>query len=813
MEYYLTDHNSCMSIIKRINAFEVSLAIASFLFVGLHKSSAQFHPVQVTVQLVPPYSVYLADYSTPGNDKLRLVVVQRDLTKPSYQIRLRFAVELNGSVILQTSTSFHPPPINLDPGVPMITAGTDLQPYFDSRNLDFIGISRDEYERTKTLPEGNYQICVTAYDYKRQDIAVSAQGCSFFSLAKDEPPLLNFPPCGTAMAVKNPQLVNFSWLPRNTSSPNSAEKTEYEFALYETRPAGRNPNDVVLSSNPIYKVTTSTTQLTYGMAEPLLFENMVFVWRVQAKDKSGKDQFRNNGFSEPCTFVYGGTTSNIQLGAVADVKAEGKAPKKGFVSWADMKSTEPSIDGYTISYKKKSASKWFSQEAKDDSTAIFDLEPDVEYQVQVQAHAGPVLGPFSDIVKFTTPKVVPPRCGDPVLPINASADPLLVASTGMTIDVQGFEITLDEVQSSGQGVYSGKGVLASGPYFGNATFHVTLKDVFINSSRIATKGRVDFVTKKLGDWIQNELDEQKKNQLAAQQEQNRQDWTGTDFYPKEIVYDFPIDSVAVDTNGNLTLTGAGGKTYTNSDVSKILVDAPGKAIIIEDKAGNQWVVQKDPATGNTKVTPVPGGGLSPNMDVVVSKEALDFVKKAFNYLIEVEYNGKAMGEMEEELKSSDEDLAAYYKKKQEEFIAMLGANPGANAPDSVEYTFVDNDFDFSPENMNTLNSDQIEKQDPELLKLSIADLQIKNNLNRGTMVGAIANLMHAYPDQAANVVDLLGRELMFQDKHISEYLADRKKDNASDDVILKEVEQAIKIVIDDAIKALPMKVDTQQLRK
>jgi len=144
---------------------------------------------------------------------------------------------------------------------------------------------------------------------------------------------------------------------------------------------------------------------------------------------------------------------------------------------------------------------------------------------------------------------------------------------------------------------------------------------------------------------------------------------------------------------------------------------------------------------------------------------------------------------------------------------MLGANPGANAPDSVEYTFVDNDFDFSPENMNTLNSDQIEKQDPELLKLSIADLQIKNNLNRGTMVGAIANLMHAYPDQAANVVDLLGRELMFQDKHISEYLADRKKDNASDDVILKEVEQAIKIVIDDAIKALPMKVDTQQLRK
>src|SRR5215204_2514026 len=64
---------------------------------------AQFYPVQVTTQLVPPYSVYLNDYATPGNDKLRLVVLQRDLTKPAYRIRLLLSVELNGKLIMRTS--------------------------------------------------------------------------------------------------------------------------------------------------------------------------------------------------------------------------------------------------------------------------------------------------------------------------------------------------------------------------------------------------------------------------------------------------------------------------------------------------------------------------------------------------------------------------------------------------------------------------------------------------------------------------------------------------------------------------------------
>ena len=103
------------------------------------------------------------------------------------------------------------------------------------------------------------------------------------------------------MAASPPvQQVIFSWLPRNTASANSAASTGYEFSLYEVRPAGTNPNQVVLSSKPIYQAATQFTQFVYGPAEPGLQEHMQYVWQMQAKDLDGRDQFRSNGYPAGC---------------------------------------------------------------------------------------------------------------------------------------------------------------------------------------------------------------------------------------------------------------------------------------------------------------------------------------------------------------------------------------------------------------------------------------------------------------------------------------------------------------------------------
>ena len=188
---------------------------------------AQIYPVNAVTQLVPPYSVYLTDYATAGNDKLRVILLQRDLSEPQYQLRLQLEVALNGKVIMRTTKAYNPPPITVAPGSPVVIAGAELESYLDSRNLDFIGYSRDLYERSKALPEGAYTITFKAYDYQRQDVQVSNDGSTFYYLSKNEPPIINLPLCGSQQPVREPQQLIFQWLPRNTAFYNSALTTEY----------------------------------------------------------------------------------------------------------------------------------------------------------------------------------------------------------------------------------------------------------------------------------------------------------------------------------------------------------------------------------------------------------------------------------------------------------------------------------------------------------------------------------------------------------------------------------------------------------
>jgi hypothetical protein len=77
-------------------------------------------------------------------------------------------------------------------------------------------------------------------------------------------------------------------------------------------------------------------------------------------------------------------------------------------------------------------------------------------------------------------------------------------------------------------------------------------------------------------------------------------------------------------------------------------------------------------------------------------------------------------------------------------------------------------------------------------------------LNRGKMLRILGDLMNQAPDQASELADLIARELKLRDKNISKYLADRKKDNISDDAIFNEVGQAIKLVVDKVIEELPI---------
>ena len=743
---------------------------------------AQIFPVQSSTQLVPPYSVYLSDYATPGNEKLRVILVQRDLTQPSYQLRLVMQVEWNGKVIMRTSRAYNPAPISLDPGVPTIISGAELFPYLDSRNIDFVGYSREQYERTKALPEGSYRISFTAYDYRRQDVQVSNEGSSFYYLSKNEPPLINMPVCGAKVPVRQPQQVIFSWLPRNTSSPASASETQYEFSLYEIRPEGRNPNDVVLSSQPVFKTTIDYTQLVYGPAEPQLIENMRYAWRVRAIDTQGRDAFRNNGYSEVCTFTYGGVDPAFIVGGIEGLQAEGESERSARIWWE-----QGNFDSYRIYYKKSGEGyEWFTSDllAKDLDPAkeegelkLFDLEPDTEYETRAQAKKMGNLGPYTDIVKFRTLPVRVAHCGDPaLLPEGGPGEPFREAIKGMTVDVDGMEMTLLDVVHLGDGYYQGLGRV-SVDYLGGAAFTASFDRIFINTDRQVVLGRIDFVTNGVAVMAEEQLAAQKGREQERIKEANREEWKGTDFYGKIFLFDnIAIEDVTVD-GPNINITDSEGNIHPNTEVAAILAANPGQAIIIEDKNGDQWVVEKD--GDGAKVTKVEGGGLGAVSMEEVSEDLIAIVRKAMKALRK-DNGDRKLERLAKEMERQRKELEKYIDTENRKVVPLdIVSTPSAHT-------------DFYSEMMEDVDppveTDNVFKQKSKDYKLA------ERAFNKAMVISIIAS-DNRKKKELAIVLD----GVSYRGESLVSYLEQEKIDGKSEEELIGTTVQALTSFIESIL--------------
>ncbi|NII28630.1 hypothetical protein HB364_26335 [Pseudoflavitalea sp. X16] len=487
------------------------LLVAVMLLCTLAAQAQTIFPVQSTTRILPPYSVYLADYAVNGNDKLQCILVNRDATQTTYQVRLRLTVKLNGRMIMQTSPSFNPTAITLSPNVAQVFAGATLEPYLKSENLDFVGYSRDLYEQNRALPEGFYEIGFAAFDYYRQDVQVSNDGYGFYFLAKNEPPLLNLPACGSKIQPQYSSLIRFSWMPRNTASINSGNSTYYRYFLYEINPRGTNPNDIANSLPPIYVDSTPLNQTFFDLLPtPVLFrDTFEYVWRVQAVDINGADLFRNNGFSEVCTFTWGGPGANPygSLDSVLSLNAIGETERKGKMWWTK----DPvKFDGYKVYYKKSgSGYNWFTSETEADTLRVFDLQPDTEYECRIQGRKNGSYGMYSDVRYFRTKKIIPVECNNVTdVPVSNNNRPMISLQPGAVITYRDFEIrATDSIVSTQAGWFSGKGEISL-PFLGGLVFAVKFNNIYIDDAGMVSQGEVHFVSRDLQEWWKEQRDAQ-----------------------------------------------------------------------------------------------------------------------------------------------------------------------------------------------------------------------------------------------------------------------------------------------------------------
>ena len=569
------------------------LLLTAYCLLSTSPAFSQTFPVSANLQLIPPYSVYLSDYSVGGNEQMKLNVLLRDQAEPSYPVRLHFVLEGAG-IRIETNPAFAPPPIVLEGGIPQLLGTDELGIYLDTRNLLFNGITRQQYEQRAALPEGFYKFSFKVLDYRRRDVPLSREAVANAWFVLNDPPRLNTPLCGTTLPLRDPQNIFFQWLPMGAASPNSALTTEYEFTLVEIRPPGRNPNDAINVGVPLFQFATQQTSLVYGILEPSLIPGQEYAFRVRAMDTNGRDMFKNQGYSEVCSFKFGEVQA-VPPPEGLNIYPEGERRAK--VTWYQMLEA----DRYRVEYRKKVADTppaWFTKETLEDNTVLNDLEPNTEYELRVANVVRNINSRYTETKTFRT---LPPRvfaCGQQVENITpANQKPLISPFIGQLWKIGQFDMEVVQVRG-GNGTYSGIGAVII-PYLGFRVYG-TFKDIKVNENREVIIGEVVALTEGIDAF-------KKRFEKEVPQVQIDKPTAGgsnqpTLFEGVEVKLDKDIDSVYVDGTG--TIVAVEGSTGTKTEIKP----TKGKDTRITDKNGEQWVVGKD-----GKVSKVPSGATTNEM--------------------------------------------------------------------------------------------------------------------------------------------------------------------------------------------------------
>jgi hypothetical protein len=484
---------SKIKILKRL-----CLTILTFLIFNF--SFSQVYPIQLSTQLIPPYSSYLPDYGDPTNEKLKCILVLQDFSVTHRDVKLEITITGNGYTI-KTKSSFVPSPITLLPGTPQLITSIDLAPYLQTQNLDFTGINAADYELRKILPEGYYSICIRAVDYYNVNYTqVSNESCNNAWFFLNDPPFLNYPSCEAEIDPVTPQLLIFQWTAMNLNSPNSVLGTEYDFELFELRPNGGIPNNIVQNSAPVFSITTTQPFFQYSITEPTLYLGMNYVWRVRARDLSGRDLFKNEGWSQICTFTYGNINSAFSSDAFTlNLQAQASTHRQGKVWWNLISN----FSQYHIQLRKSGTQNWFDYYSTAAELKINELEPSTTYEARVMGTGNNIESDWSNTASFTTQPLPNFNCNDQTQPINAlSANPLLAATPYMIFQIGQFEMTATSITPDGApGFFSGLGRIT----FYGIKIGVEYNHVYINDNLQITSGNVvalsDGIDAWLDDWM------------------------------------------------------------------------------------------------------------------------------------------------------------------------------------------------------------------------------------------------------------------------------------------------------------------------
>ncbi len=264
--------------------------------------------VIVNIAAMPPYSPYLTDYFIYDNQTV-MTVTAIGAPGETYQIYFNGSIIGDNGISIKTRDSHYPSqPFVIQANVPTVLKGMDLQDMFDWGNVDIVGVSIKNVIRTNGVPEGNYRICLQAYDYQTRQM-IGVESCSSpIMIQHVNPPMLTAPVCDAEILQTRPQNMMFSW----TYNPGVTSSVRYLLKIVELLDT-QNPYDAINSQTTpaFFEKSVSSINYLYTAIDPVLKPGKKYAWRVKAYDLNNKIKFKNNGESEVCVFQYKSDNSTI----------------------------------------------------------------------------------------------------------------------------------------------------------------------------------------------------------------------------------------------------------------------------------------------------------------------------------------------------------------------------------------------------------------------------------------------------------------------------------------------------------------------
>ncbi|WP_220253059.1 fibronectin type III domain-containing protein [Chitinophaga rhizophila] len=466
------------------------------------------YPVMATMQINPPYSLYLNDYAAPDLQRMQVHLLLKDIAVTNYKCRLRIKIEGFG-ITLQSKPAFYTVPVVLQGGEMQTLSGTDLAVYLNPQNLLIQGMDTKAFGRQGAkLPEGIYRFSVEVLDYTR-NIVVSNQGNAVVSTFLSYPPIINLPMANSKVDAMEPQNLVFQWVPRHTASFNAAFNVAYKFRMVELIPANRDPNDALRTTRPVYETMTAQTILIYGPGEPMLTPGKNYAVQIQAIEADGKDMFINDGFSEAVRFTYG-----EKCGVPADVIAAVAGKHELKLTWAPGVSQQ----AFTIRYREAGdhPSQWYEENSYLPQYTITGLKAGKKYEYQVNAQCMWGYGDYSTIQSFNMPDENLEKgdfvCGKVVTEKeNTNQKGLEQLKEGDIITAGDFKVSIKRAEGA-NGSFSGTGKIKV-PYLDMVTLPVVFKNISVNTDKKMYAGVIELqreniedVTKDMNEALDNYLD-------------------------------------------------------------------------------------------------------------------------------------------------------------------------------------------------------------------------------------------------------------------------------------------------------------------